>query len=236
MTPYETEISTLDTKASQMGFIKYQVSGFAPAATANESNDAESDDDDKPPSAATLSYFNKQSEEDIAKMKFLLIPQMTLDRATSFRRSLCRCGQQSGKYTSFSGSRGDSRRMIFKISEWMRNCNELFKTSESLGLYELTAITMACFQVPWWVQDTWHVSKYTRIAISSALSTLWQKALVPVIDEENKDAFVTFLEDINSTWKNFSISIKADSSDMIEEDEDAQPSGEMSDMSEWFDF
>jgi hypothetical protein len=170
MTPYETKISALDTKASQMGFIKYQVSGFAPAATANESNDAESDDDDKPPSAATLSYFNKQSEEDIAKMKFLLIPQMTLDRATSFRRSLCRCGQQSGKYTSFSGSRGDSRRMVYKISEWMRNCNELFKTSESLGLYELTAITMACFQVPWWVQDTWHVSKYTRIAISSALS------------------------------------------------------------------
>ena len=209
----------------------------------DDEDDSETDEE-KPPSAAALAYYNKQSEEEIAKMKFLLIPEHTLDRATKFRHSLCRCGQQSGKFTSFIGSRGDSHQMLFKISEWMRNCKELLKTSKSLGVFELTAITMGIFQVPWWIQDTWHVSKYTRIAVSTALSNLWQQALAPEsckeahIDEDNKDAFITFLEDINSTWKDFNINIKADSSnDMIEDDdEDAQHSGEMSDMSELFDF
>ena len=31
MTPYDTKVSAIDMKASQLGYIKYQVSGFAPA-------------------------------------------------------------------------------------------------------------------------------------------------------------------------------------------------------------
>lgn len=168
-----------------------------------------------------------------------------MDRADKLRDALCKCGQRVGKAYNFVGSREDSRKMIFKISDWMHKCDDLFKTSKPLALFELVAITVAIFDVAWWLQDTWHVNKYTRITISSSLSYFWKRALSPEtcheakIDSENRDAFVTFLSEINSKWKDYSIDIRCDASedDMEEdEDEDAQHSGEMSDMSELFDF
>jgi len=211
--------------------------GFNPSELERESDD--SSDEETTPS--TLQYFNNLNEEEVSKIKYLLLPEATLDRAKRFRECLCKCGQKIGKYTSFSGSRGDSGKQLLKISEWFRNCNTIFKTSKTLGLFELTAITIAIFEVSWWLSDTWHVSKGTRMTVSRALSKMWKIALSPEtcqqanIDEEDKDSFITFLNEINKDWKDYSINIQFSYEDMDEEEIDDEDMGEDY-LGELFDF
>jgi hypothetical protein len=100
--------------------------------------------------------------------------------------------------------------MIHTINEQLQHCQTLLvkvDNNAAAGFWELFAVTRSSFMLNWWYEthnhlEGWEVHPIVKIA--TKFSSLWTRALSPElctaagIDEANRDAFVAWLQYINT--------------------------------------